>query len=104
MIVAGSAQSTAAPVGLRTDMINVTLNDNTLYWFAISCLGSPNLRAIDVANIPNVLGYSGSSGTNTQGTGWSAARNYDGTLPSTFTSGGTVLDNEFAPLIEVRAS
>ena len=104
LIVSGSAQSTAAPVGLRTDTINVTLNDNTLYWFAISCLGSPNLRAIDVANIPNVLGYSGSSGTNTQGTGWSVARTYDGTLPSTFTSGGTVLDNEFAPLIEVRAS
>ena len=102
LLVDGGQKNSTNP-GLYTTTISTTLSSNTLYWLAYNCNAAPVFRAIPADDIPNVLGWSGASGTNTQGTGWTVARTYASTLPASFPVGGTILTNTNAPLIAVRA-
>ena len=102
-LLVDSGQKNSTNAGLYTTTISTTLSSNTLYWLAYNCNAAPVFRAIPASDIPNILGWSGASGINTQGTGWTVARTYASTLPASFPGGGTILANTNSTLIAVRA-
>lgn len=102
-LLVDSGQKNSTLAGLYTTTISTTLSSNTLYWLAYNCNATPVFRAILIDDIPNILGWSGASGANTQGTGWTVARTYASTLSASFPAGGTILANTNGILIAVRA-
>ena len=102
LIISGTAKDTNS-AGLKTDTISATLQDNTLYWLVYNTNGTATTREMPAANVANVLGSTGVAGPN-KSIGWTVARTYNGTLPTTFPAGGTVMASGANPLIEVRAS
>lgn len=61
-----------------------------MYWIAHSTNTGNTFRAIDTLRCSPILGLPSTYGAS-YGVMWSVARTYDGTLPSTFTAGGSLL-------------
>jgi hypothetical protein len=75
-----------------------------LYWVVYNANGGPTLRAEPQASIPFVMGYASTLGSNSKSVCWTVASTYSATLPSTFTAGGTTIENTNAPLLAMRLS
>lgn len=103
LFVQGTSQSTLNPVVI-SDNISASLRPNTLYWLCYNADAAPTVRTSGVGSLPIVLGNDGTGAASRQKTGWTVARTFNATLPSTFTAGGTVMTNSIMPLIQVRAT
>ena len=102
----GTDQSTSGAAGTRTDPISVTLSDNTLYWLAINCKTSVQLRALPVTAIPNILGNTGTASGSSNNVGWTVtgAHGLSGfNMPNPYPVGATLIANTPPTLINVRA-
>ncbi len=102
--IAESTVQSVSAAGLKTTTISATLNSITLYWLVYSTDVTPTVRSINIGAVPTVLGHDGIAGYIQQNVGWTVAKTYDGTLPSSFTPAGTLLIGNVIPLILVRAT
>lgn len=103
LVVDGGSVSTAT-LGVKTYTAGLPATlDAGLYWLAIvSNATAPTIRSFAVASLNPILGYASSLPTNAQ-FGWFAAFTF-GSLPSTFTAGGTAITAVPIPAVFVRAS
>lgn len=105
LIVTGTDQSTSG-VGVKTDTVSANLKSNNLYWFAFNCNGALATMGSYSTTIPNVLGYSGTTGAGQQIEAIRFAANNPTSgysLPSTFPAGAADQLNQPYLAIWVRA-
>jgi hypothetical protein len=106
--IVDSGEISASTTGLKTATISETLARDKLYYLSYTASGgTASFRALVPATLPLILGDSGGTGGNSHRIGWTVARTYDGTMPSTFTASATNLfatGSVFIPNIMVRVA
>lgn len=90
IIVTGTDQDTTT-TGMKTDVINTSLNSNSLYWAVFNCKTMTTVRfsTLPMAGLAPILGWSGSDGVTQEITMYKISATHNSTgfsFPSTFPS------------------
>jgi len=103
LLVSGSAQD-CSTTGAKSSTVSQVIAADTMYWLVINTNGTGcTLATLGTSTLMAVLGWS--SALTAQQLGWHVARTYDGTLPSSFPAGASVMiDTDPKPAIWLRFS